>query len=355
MSNESGNHEHGVRGYIIVALILAVITYLEYYIVEFPVAWLGTGGTMFWVIAMSIAKFLMVIAYFMHLKDDDATYTGFFSSGMVIGLGTFVAFTFLMTLPGSLQFVRAEVTQTEAHAEDPHGYGDEGHLDEAVLENIETNGYNRSTSAILMDPPPKNQTLVVTPPNAASEGWSVALATPSFAAASAEAAPAVADDTTTTAPEPAAPVVSEPEPSEPVAQAVTFDAAAAETAYNANCASCHQASGAGLPGAFPPLANHMPDFASDEGRDYVINAIVYGLQGQIVVNGTPYNGVMPAWGYLADDVIAGALNHAYTAWGNADALPDDFAYITPDEVAARKGKGLTAPDVLNQRNTLTLP
>jgi len=297
----------------------------------------------------------MVIAYFMHLKDDDATYTGFFSSGMVIGLGTFVAFTFLMTLPGSLQFVRAEVTQTEAHAEDPHGYGDEGHLDEAVLENIETNGYNRSTSAILMDPPPKNQTLVVTPPNAASEGWSVALATPSFAAASAEAAPAVADDTTTTAPEPAAPVVSEPEPSEPVAQAVTFDAAAAETAYNANCASCHQASGAGLPGAFPPLANHMPDFASDEGRDYVINAIVYGLQGQIVVNGTPYNGVMPAWGYLADDVIAGALNHAYTAWGNADALPDDFAYITPDEVAARKGKGLTAPDVLNQRNTLTLP
>jgi hypothetical protein len=32
----------------------------------------------------------MVIWFFMHLKDDDKLYTGFFASGMVIALGTFV-------------------------------------------------------------------------------------------------------------------------------------------------------------------------------------------------------------------------------------------------------------------------
>jgi len=341
MSNDNDhNHKHGVRGYIIVALILAVITYLEYYIVEFPIAWLGTGGTLFWVVAMSIIKFVMVVAFFMHLKDDDATYSGFFTSGMVIGMGTFIAFTFLMTLPGSLALVRAEPV-VAAHGEASHGYGDEDHLDEETVANIESDGYSRDTQAILLDPPPKDQSLVINPPAAASDGWTVSTPSAGLAESQAEA-PAT--------PAPAAPA--------PAAQAATvsFDAVAAEAAYNANCASCHQASGAGLPGAFPPLANHMPDFAtSDEAREYVIKAVVYGLQGAITVNGMTYSGVMPPWGYLPDDVLAGALNHAYTAWDNSAALPEDWQPVTAEEVAALKGLGLAPAQVISLRNALDLP
>ena len=119
-------HDHGIRPYVIVALILGVITYVEFYIVEYPVAWLGDGATLFWLMLLSVAKFLMVIMYFMHLKGDDPAYSGFFGSGMFIALGTFVAFSFLMTAPGSLSFVRATLAPDgkfvhgEA-AEDAHG------------------------------------------------------------------------------------------------------------------------------------------------------------------------------------------------------------------------------------------
>ncbi|MDR9391119.1 MAG: cytochrome C oxidase subunit IV family protein [Trueperaceae bacterium] len=361
MSHDHDSHaSHGIRGYIVVALILAVITYVEFAIIEYPIPWLGPGAILFWLIALSLAKFVMVIAYFMHLKDDDATYTGFFTSGMVIGMGTFVAFTFLMTLPASLPEIRqAALTVSQpAHGEaDDHGggYGDAG-VDEATLAKVETDGYSRPLADVLRDGPPKNQTLRVTPPPAAREGWTVSLATPAFGAARAEAAPseeaaptdadeAVADADAATTDEAAQ-----------ATEVATFDPAAAEAAYAANCASCHQANGAGLPGAFPPLAEHMPTLVEgDAGREYVIAALLYGLQGEIEVQGMTYAGVMPAWGYLGDDVIANTLNHASTAWGNDAALPDDFTPFTADEVAAQRDAGLTADDVYALRSALDLP
>ena len=41
---------------------------------------------------------------------------------------------------------------------------------------------------------------------------------------------------------------------ETAAGAVTEVMARGEAVYNANCAACHQPTGQGLPGAFPPLA-----------------------------------------------------------------------------------------------------
>lgn len=358
MSEEHDTHaSHGIRGYVIVALILAVITYVEFAIIEYPIPWLGPGAIMFWLITLSLAKFVMVIAYFMHLKDDDATYTGFFTSGMVIGMGTFVAFTFLMTLPASLPEIRqAALTVSQpAHGEaDDHGggYGDEG-IDDATLAKVETDGYSRPLVDVLRDGPPKNQTLRVTPPPAASEGWTVSLATPAFGAARAEAAPTDEADPADAADDTVAEADGETAQATEVA---AFDPTAAEAAYAANCASCHQATGAGLPGAFPPLADHMPALVEgDAGREYVIAALLYGLQGEIEVQGMTYAGVMPAWAYLGDDVIAGTLNHASTAWGNEAALPDDFTPFTADEVAAQRDAGLTAADVYALRSALDLP
>ncbi|MDF1522258.1 MAG: c-type cytochrome [Trueperaceae bacterium] len=134
---------------------------------------------------------------------------------------------------------------------------------------------------------------------------------------------------------------------EDVAADGTVDGAAV---YASNCASCHGASGAGIAGAFPPLAGHVPDLlARDGGRTYLVNALLYGLQGAIVVDGTNYNGVMPAWGNLSDAQIAAVLNHVTTLDGS-----DDPAFAA-EEIAAERGQGRAAADVLALRQQLAIP
>ena len=125
-----------------------------------------------------------------------------------------------------------------------------------------------------------------------------------------------------------------------------------ETTYSTNCVACHQANGAGIPGAFPPLAGHMPELYNAEGgRQYIINVVLYGLQGQIEVDGTVYNGVMTPWSQLSDEQIAATLNHELTSWDN-EALLEDFSPIQPQEVAAERGKNLTGAQVLELRPEL---
>lgn len=123
--------------------------------------------------------------------------------------------------------------------------------------------------------------------------------------------------------------------------------------YNAQCMACHQATGAGIPGAFPPLANHVGDlYAADP--DYLVLVMLYGLQGQINVAGASYNGLMPAFGQLSDAEIAAVLNHILTAWGDADELGDAFVPFVPDDVTAQRGQTLTAANVLQARSALEL-
>lgn len=123
----------------------------------------------------------------------------------------------------------------------------------------------------------------------------------------------------------------------------------------AQCASCHGQQGQGVPGAFPPLAGHMPAlYNADGGREFLVNVLLYGLQGQIEVAGQTYNGVMPAWQQLSDAEIAAVLNHELTAWGNEAEL-EDFEPYTPQDVADQRGQGLTGADVLEERQALGLP
>lgn len=131
----------------------------------------------------------------------------------------------------------------------------------------------------------------------------------------------------------------------------TFDwAATGEQGYNTQCAACHQAEGQGVPGAFPPLAGHAPDLYN-ASRGYPINVPLYGLAGEIVVEGQTYNGLMPAFNHLADEEIAAILNHVMTAWGNEAEL-DDFEPYLPDEIAEGRGQNLSSEDVHAQRLAL---
>jgi mono/diheme cytochrome c family protein len=81
------------------------------------------------------------------------------------------------------------------------------------------------------------------------------------------------------------------------------------------CAACHQQTGEGIPGAFPPLAgsewvNGDPDIAA--------KIVLFGLQGPIDVKGNTYNGAMPAFGStLGDTEIASVVSYIRNTWGNA--------------------------------------
>lgn len=144
-------------------------------------------------------------------------------------------------------------------------------------------------------------------------------------------------------------VAETPENGEPV------DEAQARRVYGNQCAACHQVDGTGTPGTFPPLVGHVPALhAAEGGREYLIDIVLYGLQGEIEVEGRTYRGMMPPMPRLSDEDIAATLNHALQAWGNADALPGDFSPITADEVAQRRDQELGPADVLQQREALDL-
>ena len=83
--------------------------------------------------------------------------------------------------------------------------------------------------------------------------------------------------------------------------------------YNTHCGACHQPTGQGLPGAFPPLAES--DYLM-QSRTRAIETVIKGLTGEIEVNNQKYNAVMPGMGHLSDADIAAILTYVTNAWGN---------------------------------------
>lgn len=85
-----------------------------------------------------------------------------------------------------------------------------------------------------------------------------------------------------------------------------------------NCMGCHTATGGGIPGKVPPLANSLGYFTHlPAGREYVMR--VPGAS-----NST-----------LSDQDLADVLNWVLTTM-NRDALPRDFKPYTAAEVAAHR-------------------
>lgn len=154
-----------------------------------------------------------------------------------------------------------------------------------------------------------------------------------------------------------------PGPNPLLAQAATQPRAGLQAAapppgksvYDRHCAACHQAGGTGVPGAFPPLAGHVPALlAAPSGRVYVEHVVLDGLQGAITVRGNTFDGVMPAWGpQLTDGQVADVLNYVSTAWGNA--RPAGQGAFTAGEITQARDTPMTPPQVYRRRQTLHLP
>jgi mono/diheme cytochrome c family protein len=96
-------------------------------------------------------------------------------------------------------------------------------------------------------------------------------------------------------------------------QGFSQDANKGKGVYGKTCIACHQATGAGIPGAFPPLAKS--DYLNaDVNR--AIKQVIKGSNGPITVNGKKYTTPMPAQA-LSDQQIADVLTYVYASWGNS--------------------------------------
>lgn len=108
------------------------------------------------------------------------------------------------------------------------------------------------------------------------------------------------------------------------------------------CATCHQPSGQGIPGRFPPLAGSA-FLNADKHR--AIQIVVNGLQGQIVVNGQEFNNSMPKFP-LTDEDVANALTYVYNSFGNSGKE------VAPEEVNQVRGE---PPEVNLQTRSAKAP
>ena len=91
-----------------------------------------------------------------------------------------------------------------------------------------------------------------------------------------------------------------------------------EKVYGANCVACHQATGKGMPPAFPALAGSK-----------IVNGPKEGHM-DIVLNGKPGTAMAP-WGkQLSDTEIAAVISYERNSFGNKSGI------VQPAEVKARR-------------------
>ena len=104
--------------------------------------------------------------------------------------------------------------------------------------------------------------------------------------------------------------------------------------FAGNCASCHQATGKGLPGVFPPLAGS--EWVTGDER-VLANILLHGVTGELTVAGTAYQGSMPSFKQLGDAELAAVASYVRSEWGNG-AAP-----VKPETIAAERKAGRAAP------------
>ena len=151
-------------------------------------------------------------------------------------------------------------------------------------------------------------------------------------------------------------VVADPDPTQSMQtenRLSASDLITAKALFENNCQSCHVDAPIG-----PAFKGHLPTFTKvTNGQSYLINALLFGLQGQISAGGQDFNGVMASRASdFSDNEIALILNYGLTGLGNNDTLlKDEFKLITAAEVAKERQTSKTANDVFTLRNALNLP
>ena len=112
-----------------------------------------------------------------------------------------------------------------------------------------------------------------------------------------------------------------------------------EKVFTANCVVCHQASGLGVAGQYPPLVGS--EWVVGDAPKRLQQILLHGLQGSVHVKGGVYNNAMPAWNVtLTDKQIAQVLSYVRGKLGgnSAPAITekqmDDARALTKDRTEA---------------------
>ena len=85
--------------------------------------------------------------------------------------------------------------------------------------------------------------------------------------------------------------------------------------YTSQCLACHQATGLGLPGVFPPLAGS--EWVTGKAS-VAVQIVLHGVSGDLTVKGSHYNGMMPTFkDKLSDAEIAAVVSHIRGNFGNS--------------------------------------
>jgi len=119
------------------------------------------------------------------------------------------------------------------------------------------------------------------------------------------------------------------------------------TAFDTNCAMCHQLKAAGVPGEFPRLSGRAEKIAATAaGKNYLERVVLFGMIGSITVDGTPIaGGVMPSFASLSDQDLTDALNYI-VGLDDSGRPHSQAAVFKPADIAgARAGKQLSPAEV----------
>src|SRR5213596_3378063 len=118
--------------------------------------------------------------------------------------------------------------------------------------------------------------------------------------------------------------------------------------FTANCQTCHQANGLGVPGQYPPLAGS--EFTTGGSRRMAM-IVLKGLQGPVEVKGQQYGtAVMQPWDKtLTDKQIGDVMTYERSEWGN-NASP-----VTPEQIAAMRKELANHPESFNAPEILGVP
>ena len=81
--------------------------------------------------------------------------------------------------------------------------------------------------------------------------------------------------------------------------------------YGGSCSNCHQATGVGQPGSYPPLVDSEWVLGQP---DKIIRIVTQGLSGPIEVEGSKWQLEMPGLPIFTDEQIAGILTYIRREW-----------------------------------------
>jgi mono/diheme cytochrome c family protein len=118
--------------------------------------------------------------------------------------------------------------------------------------------------------------------------------------------------------------------------------------FAANCQTCHQANGLGVPGQYPPLAGS--EFTTG-GSQRPAMIVLKGLQGPVTVKGQKFGtAVMQPWDKtLTDQKIADVLTYERSEWGN------NASAVTAEQIAALRKHLANHPESYTEPDILAVP